>query len=286
MGDQMRVGGWMKTLVVQSYRTHDVAPWIADCMRTVREWAAVRGFAYEFLDDSFFDYAPAWVRRHCGKHVLPITDVARLYLLRERLSQDWDRVVWVDADVVVFDPGKFVFDDSAPYSLCSELTFQVKPESGVQIGEAINNAVMFFTRNHPLLDFWIFAAEEVLRASAPAQVNSLVVGTSFLSSLGEVVPLRVLQNVGLFVPPLIRDIAAGGGAWLDQWIRRLPQPIVAANLCLSMQDRHFSGAAVDAQDMRKAVQVLLETHGNVVNRQRNALAWQSMSVGQIAVKFA
>lgn len=234
-------------------------------MRTVRGWAAMRGYAYEFIDDRFFEYAPAWVRRRCGSAILPITDVARLYLLRERLNEGWDRVVWVDADVLVFDPRNFVFDDAAPYSLCFELLCSVKPASGVQIGEAVNNAVMFFTRNHPLLDFWIFAAEEILRVHDQEQVNPLVVGTRFLSALGGAMPLRVMQNVGLLVPPLIRDIAAGGGPVLSRWAAQLKKPVAAANLCRSMQDREFSGATVGAMDMQMAVERLLETRGEVIN---------------------
>src|SRR4029079_13839139 len=94
----------MQTLVIQSYRTRDVAAWISACLRSVQAWAAAAGYRYEFVDDRLFDYAPAWVRERCGKQLLPITDVARMYLLRERLAHGWDRVIWVDADVLVFAP--------------------------------------------------------------------------------------------------------------------------------------------------------------------------------------
>ena len=57
----------MRTLVVQSYRTRDVAAWIAQCLASVRDWAARRGFAYDFVDDRFFDYAPPWVRERCAR---------------------------------------------------------------------------------------------------------------------------------------------------------------------------------------------------------------------------
>ncbi|MBS0589961.1 MAG: hypothetical protein JSR65_04920 [Proteobacteria bacterium] len=255
----------MKTLVVQSYRTRDVAPWLNDCLRTVREWAALRGYTHEFLDDRFFDYSPAWVRDRCGAQVLPVTDIARLYLLREKLRGEWDRVVWIDADVLVFDPDRFVLDEAAPYALCFEQTFSFQPDFGMHIGEAINNAVMFFVGSHPLIDFWICAAEETLRASEPDRIAATQVGTRFLSALGNAMPIRTMRNVGLFVPPLIRDIAAGGGVALDRWAERLRQPIAAANLCRSMQDREFSGATVGAAEMQKAVNRLLQTRGGVVN---------------------
>ncbi len=45
-------------LVLQSYRTHDVAPWIAQCLTGVQAWAAARGYGYEFVDDRLFELAP------------------------------------------------------------------------------------------------------------------------------------------------------------------------------------------------------------------------------------
>ncbi len=254
----------MRTLIVQSYRTSDVAPWITDCLRSVRSWAAGLGYAYEFLDDSFFDYAPVWVRKRCGSQILPITDVARLYLLRDRLRVSWDRVVWIDADVLVFAPEKFVLQD-APYGLCFELWSRTAANGEPEFGEAINNAVLQMTPQQPLLDFLIFASEEVLRTRAQEQINTVVVGTRLLSALGSVMPLRVLQNVGLFTPQLVRDIAAGGSELLARWAIRFGRPIGAANLCASMQGRQFSGARVDAADMQRAVDMLLRTCGDVVN---------------------
>jgi hypothetical protein len=255
----------MKTVILQSYRTRDVAPWMDECLHSVRDWAARHGHAYEFFDDRFFDYAPAWVRELCGTEILPITDVARLYLLRDYLGRGWDRAVWVDADVLVFAPDKFILDGKAPYSLCYELACLVTPEQGAQFGGYVNNAVMFVTPNQPMLDFWIFAAEEILRTRGPQKVFSTIVGTRFFSALAGAMPLRATEDVGLFIPPLIRDIASGGGVLLDQWAAQLRKRVAAANLCASMQDRHFSGATVSAADMQKAVDVLLQTRGEVVN---------------------
>ena len=255
----------MKTLIVQSYRTHGVAPWIDECMHSVRRWAAASGFAYEFVDDRLFDYAPAWVHKVCGKRILPITDVARMYLLRERLQRGWDRVAWVDADVLVFAPAQFVLDADAPYALCREVFVRPVPGGRVELGEAVNNAVLMMTRRHPILDFWIFAVEEILRRRAPHEIDSLTAGTRFFTNLARAMPLRVLQNVGLFTPILIRDIIAGGGALLGQWAQRFGRPIGAANLCASMQDRDSHGARVDAAEMQRLVDLLLSSGGDIVN---------------------
>lgn len=260
----------MRTLIVQSYRTHDVAPWINDCLRSVRTWAGARDYAYEFIDDRLFDYAPDWVRQRCGSLILPITDVARMYLLREYLRAGWERVVWVDADVLVFAPEKFVLDDSAPYALCRELSLSVASAHAVQFAEAVNNAVLLVTPRQPMLDFWIFAVEEILRTRAPGQIDSLTAGTRFFTNLARTMPLRALQNVGLFTPLLIRDIAAGGGVLAEQWAARFGHPIGAANLCASMQDRDCAGVQVGATQMQQAVDALLNSRGAIVNARMTA----------------
>lgn len=255
----------MRTLIVQSYRTHDVAAWIHACLESVRAWAATSGYEYEFVDDRFFDYAPDWVRQRCGKHVLPITDVARMRVLRERLEQGWDRVVWIDADVLVFAPELFVLDDSAPYALCEELWLRVNAAQEIVTEEKVNNAVMLLTRHQPMLAFWIFAVEEILRTLAPHEIGPLTASTLFFTDLARIMPLRVLHNVGLLSPPVVRDIARGGGAIANAWARAFGHPIGAANLCASLQDQFSAGAQVGAAELQQCVDVLLRTRGAVIN---------------------
>lgn len=255
----------MQTLVVQSYRTRDVAPWIRACLDSVRAWAAARGYAYEFVDDRLFDYAPAWVRQRCGAQLLPITDVARMYLLRERLHHGADRVVWIDADVLVFAPDQFALDDSAPYSLCHEVWLRLRDTQETETVEKVHNAVMMVMRHQPMLDFWIFAVEEILRAHRPQDIGPLIASTLFFTDLARAMPLRVLHNVGLFSPPVVRDLAAGGGEIVRIWARHFGHAIGAANLCASLQDRESAGARVGADEMQRAVDVLVRTRGAIVN---------------------
>jgi hypothetical protein len=257
--------GSMQTLIVQSYRTHDVAPWISDCLQSVRAWAAARGYSYEFVDDRLFDYAPAWVKQVCGTRILPITDIARMYLLRERLESGCERVVWIDADVLIFAPELFVLDDTAPYALCRELWMRATPGQEIEFGEAVNNAVFLVTQQQAVLDFWIFAVEEILRTRAANEISSLTAGTRFFTNLARAMPLRVLQNVGLLTPLLVRELATRSGVLLGRWTARFGRPIGAANLCASMVDRVASGVRVDAAGMQAAVDALMTTRGAVVN---------------------
>jgi len=93
----------MKTVVYQSYRTRDVAPWLATCQASVRDWAARAGHDYRHYGDELFDRVPDWYRAKAGSLVLPVSDLARLVLARELLAEGYDRTVWVDADLLVFD---------------------------------------------------------------------------------------------------------------------------------------------------------------------------------------
>jgi len=255
----------MQTLVVQSFRTRDVAPWVGSCLASVRAWATAAGYDYEFVDDRLFDHAPAWVRERCGAQILPVTDIARLYLLRERLRRGWRRVLWVDADVLVFDPERFVLDDAMPYAVCREVWLHLHENHDVTVGEGVNNAVMLMTPQQPILDFWLFAAEEILRTHPPGPIEKLIVGTRFLTELAKALPLLVMNNVGLFSPPVIRAIAHGGGAALQAWARHFGHPVGAANLCASLQDRQAGGARVDAADLQRTVDNLLRSRGAIVN---------------------
>jgi hypothetical protein len=48
-----------------------------------------------------------------SKNPQALTNLARLVATRQRLDAGYERVIWMDADVFVFDPANLVFDFSA-----------------------------------------------------------------------------------------------------------------------------------------------------------------------------
>lgn len=68
--------------------------------------------------------APAWVHERCGAQRLPVTDVARLYLLTEVLMQGYERVIWLDADTIVFDPDSLEIPVGEGYAFCREIVLR------------------------------------------------------------------------------------------------------------------------------------------------------------------
>lgn len=268
----------LKTVVYQSYRTTGVPAWIERCMRTVRAWASSKEFEYVFIDDRLFDYVPRWYRERVGGQVQLVSDLARLVLAREFLAGEFQRSVWVDADVLVFDPARFEIGVDAEYAFCREVwveKFSLRRAArgglkalrrpGLYCRRRVNNSVAVFTRGNSLLDFYIHACEQTV-GGARGEISNLQVGTFFLTSLHRKFALPLLDDVGLFSPLVMRDIAAGGGPCLKVYAEEFGTPVRAANLCASYSGREYDGVSLTERTYDAVSERLLETRGEIVNR--------------------
>lgn len=252
------------TLVVQSYRTDNVSPWIQTCLASVATWSENNGYSYECLDDSFFAYAPEWVNTHCGDQLLPITDVARLYLIRKRL-ENYPRVIWIDADMLIFTP-KYVQPDQAKgYALAREIWVNRDATGRTVVREKVNNSCIVMTRQHPILDFLIFATEEVIRNHKPGKVDFLAAGTTLLTRLATAVPIRILPSIATFSPLIVSEINSGNHKMLPHLLQRHKTPLGAANLCGSLVDKQLGNVCVDEADLMQTVRLLLDSKGSVLD---------------------
>ncbi len=255
----------MKTIVLQSYRTHDIPNWISTCLRSVAEWSRQFGFDYVLTGDEFFDYAPPWVRKRCGKQIFPVTDLARLILLQDYLRRGYDRVVWLDADIIIFAPHRLKVDTRAGYAFSHEVMLGEFPDGRVRLSApSINNAAMVFEKNHPMLEFYRFAAEAILHHAPPGEIERTAIGPQFLVRLHQAMPLERLTSVGLFTSKLIEDIAKGGTQLFARYARQFGYPMAAANLC------HFTHHFADSAERQKldplfelAIDKLLATQGRI-----------------------
>lgn len=254
----------MSTVVLQSYRTSDVAPWITRSLGTVRGWAESQGFAYAFLDDAFFDILPPWFRARAGGDRVIMSDLARLLHAR-RLLGEHERVVWVDADVTVFDPASFRVDAPEGYALCQEVWLSRAPNGQLAISPRVNNMVMVHARGNPFLDFYIHACERVARCSA-VPLGKLDLGTKMLSMFHLGMPLPLLGSVALLSPLSLADVADGGGEISRIYMTRLATPVHAANLCASLSGQVIEGVTVNEALFDAAVDRLVSTRGEVLNR--------------------
>lgn len=259
---------FLKTIVLQSYRTHSIPNWIGTCLRTAAEWAKDSGFDYLLTGDEFFDYAPAWVRERCGSQIFPVTDLARLNLMLDYLERGYDRAVWLDADVLVFAPQLLRIDTQAGYAFSHEVMLGEMPDGRIHIFDpSINNAVMVFEKNHPMLEFYRFATEAILRHAPPGEIARTAVGPQFLTALQGAMPIERLVSVGLFTPRLMAAIAQNDERLCAAYARQFGYPMGAANLC------HFTHHLSDSASRQRldalfdqAVGKLMASGGGILNR--------------------
>ena len=131
--------------------------------------------------------------------------------MRDYLDRGYDRAVWLDADVLVFAPQLLKIDTQSGYAFSHEVVLGELPDGRIHISApSINNAAMVFEKNHPMLEFYRFATEAILRNAPPGEIARTAVGPQFLRALNGAMPIERLTSVGLFTPRLMMDIANGG----------------------------------------------------------------------------
>ena len=248
------------TLVVQSYRSEDIEPWISTCLDSARTWAARCGFDYRFVGDEIFELLPD-AYRHVAAGRLPVlTDLGRLLLIRSALDKGYDRAIWVDADVLVFG-GDMELPSGAGYAFCREIWVQPaagKPESArLQVYRNVHNAICLFERENAFLDFYIHACERIVGAAGGSMPNQIV-GTKFLTALHNMMRLPLIETVGMFSPLVIRDLVNGGGPALQRLMEETRRPLAAANLCSSLAGGHADGVDLSGSVMAEACARLRE----------------------------
>lgn len=218
------------TLVFQSYAPERITPWLARCLASVRDWAALKGHAYRFLDDALFDPVPAAFAARCGDERLPVTDYARLLHARRFLA-DYERVIWLDADILVLAPERFAIDPASPHLLCREL-WTWKEEDGRRRGRwTVNNAAMAFSRSSRFLDFYIESCEAIVARAPPGRLS---LGPALLAPLAALTALPLITSVPTVSPMLMADIVAGDPAGPRAHREAWGAPVHAAHLCRSL----------------------------------------------------
>lgn len=239
------------SLIIQSHKSPLPYPWIERCLESVRDWCALNQYEYRFLDDELFDAVPDSLLEKTKEQTVIATDLARLLVLRDAL-QNYQAVVWLDADVLIFDPEEFVLPD-APYAVGREVWVQRDKNGNLKVYKKVHNAFLMFRQGNSFLDFYVDSAISLLEQNQGPMPPQFI-GPKLLTALHNVVNMPVLDSAGMLSPAVAKDLIAGKGPALEMFNANSPGPIAAANLCISS----CRSGEVSEKDMEQLIETLLD----------------------------
>lgn len=255
-----------RIVVIQSYRTKDVPNWIVQCMNTVKTWSQLRGYTYLFYDDVFFDFAPQWYREKVNNQIHLVTDMARLVAMQNLLIAEYDRVVWIDADVVIFDQVNFAIPSDQSFGFGLELWFRINTKAHETIMR-VHNAVMHFHAASSFLEYYLQSALELVKNTPVALLQHTAIGPEFLSSVHKSDPLPIWSSCALFSPATLRAISNSDLKLIQASAEFYPTRIHCANLCSTFrQGNTFSNVQIDDILYEEVIASLKNSRGEIINQ--------------------
>ncbi len=227
----------MRTLVIQSYRTSEVPRWIDTCLRSVHDWANIRGYDYRFYGDEIFERVPPWFREKTHAYPQIAADLGRLHLITEALEGDYERAIWLDADVLIFDPSPFDITLTSGFAFGRELWVQHDKKDALRLYRNVHNAFCVFCRDNAFLEFYRYACSNIMSQVEPGVGNGMapqLIGPKFLSAIHNMMGLPLLDDIAMASPLVLVDLFAGGGAALELLHANNERPPRGVNLCASL----------------------------------------------------
>ena len=227
-------------------------------MQSARAWADAQRFDYHFIDDRLFDYVPEWYRRGAGTNVQVITNLARILVARELLAAGYERTIWIDADILVFDREAFRIEVTSDFAFCHQIWVETRWGALVK-SVGVNNSVSVFVRGNSFLDFCIWAHEDLVRRGT--QILPHGTTTRLLTALHQAVPFRLLTNVGVLSPVVAHDIRSGVNRRAQEYAALHGAPIHAINLGGSLCGKSVGGHVLGNDDYDAIADAMERTRG-------------------------
>jgi hypothetical protein len=264
------------TLVIQSHRQPLPYAWLAPCVDSVKSWAKSQGFDYQFLGDELFELLPRWLLDKTQSQRVIATDLARIKWMQKFLLEGYERVVWLDADFLIFAPDEFHLaacnDLPENYALGREVWVQPKEQNPKEqslkrqskeaakkfkVNTKVHNAFLLFGKGNSFLDFYAAHAERLLEKITGTMPPQFI-GPKLLTALHNVVQCPVQENAGMLSPWVIRDLLNDEGPALTLFRAKSPLPPAGANLCASLSGSHvFKDPALKDRVLLDVVERLL-----------------------------
>ena len=212
----------------------------------------MHGYEYRFMGDELFDCLPGSLLEKTQHQRVIATDLARLLNLQDALNRGYETVIWMDADFLIFKPSEFSIPE-VPCAVGREIWVQQDKQGKLKRYKKIHNAFLMFMKGNSFLDFYADTATRLLTQNQ-GPVPPQFIGPKLLTALHNVANLPVLETAGMLSPMVIKAILEGKGPALDLFIEHSPQPISAANLCVSSCDKE----EVSEEEMERLIDLLLK----------------------------
>jgi hypothetical protein len=207
------------------------------------------------MGDEVFDAVPGTLLEKTRNQKVIASDLARLLVLRNALNDNYRTVIWLDADFLIFDPAAFVLPDQS-CAVGREVWVQQDKNGKHRVYRKVHNAFLMFRQGNSLLDFYAETAQRLLTLNEGVMPPQFI-GPKLLTALHNIAMLPVLETAGMLSPGVIRDLLRGGGPALKLFVAHSPQPIAAANLCISSRRKN----EVSDPEMERLIDILLDKTG-------------------------
>ena len=215
-------------------------PWLAHCLESVRAWAQQAGFSYRFQGDSLFDLLVPYPFLDRYSRVIQ-SDIARLLWMEQSLAEGYERVIWLDADMLVHRPEEFTVP-SASFSVGREVWVQETAPNRYKAYVKVHNAWLHACTGSVDLPFYRETALRLL-ARNTSGVPPQFVGPKLLTALHNVVGFEVNERAGMLSPEVARAYAYNGQPHraLALFLSRHKEEPAALNLSASCETDAMQG---------------------------------------------
>ena len=189
-------------------------------------------------------------------------------MIREALSS-YQRLLWLDADTLIFNVQAFQLPKGL-FGFGRERWVQPKEQASKEkprkwkVYRSVCNALCYFERGAPFLDYYIYACQTIIDRADPAFIAPQMIGPKLLTALNNLTPLPLTHCVGSASPHLIVDLSEGEGEALRRYRDDLEldqrcEREAGLNLCHSLIGvKTYHGVSMTERHLLNAIDELLK----------------------------
>ncbi len=213
-------------------------------MGSVRDWAASAGYAYHCAgDDELLGSLPSGFRAKLEGRWPMLADLGRLKLAQAALDSGAQRVLWLDADVLIHAPERMLLPSRLEHGYAFGRELWVDERGRCHHG--VHNALCLFEAGNPILPFYIHACERLVERHVGGHWAPQLLGPKFLKMQHNLLGFELLEHVAMLSPEVLEQWVAGGGVLWEKQRRAMSLGVAAVNLCSSLVEDRLAERAVE-----------------------------------------